>query len=195
VRLDVTVPFGAQLEILGSERAERRGPDAWAVEIGDLVARQDREVVLRVNFPDGRPGDPADVAVAVRDRDGTFAAEGAVARWIYADHATNDRQPRTHDVDRLVARLFAARARMEAVGFNKAGDFRHAMASLQGVASRIRSYAEDDPELLDLVSELEGQAVREVGVAMAPARQKRMYSDAAYLRRTRTSEGKAQRKP
>jgi Ca-activated chloride channel family protein len=195
VRLEVTLPYGAQLEMLGHERVERHGPDAWTVEVGDLVARQEREVVLRVNFPYGSPGEPADVTVAVRDRDGAFADDRAAARWLYADHLTNDRQPRTHDVDRLVARLFAARARMEAVGLNKARDFRRASASLQGVAGRIRGYAEGDEELLGLASELEGQALREVGVAMAPARQKEMYSDAAYVRRTRTEDGKALRKP
>jgi len=30
---------------------------------------------------------------------------------------------------------------------------------------------------------------------MAPARQKEMYSDAAYLRRTRTADGQALRRP
>jgi Ca-activated chloride channel homolog len=195
VRLEVTLPFGAQLEILGSERAERRGGEGWTVEVGDLVARQGREVVLRLNFPDGRPGEPADVTVAVRDRDGAFADGRAAARWLYADHATNDHQPRTRDVDRLVARLFAARARMDAVSLNKDRDYRRASATLQGVAARIRGYADGDPELLDLASELEGQAVREVGAAMAPARQKAMYSDAAYLRRTRTADGQAVRRP
>jgi len=194
VRLEVALPPGTQLEILGPERVERRAPEAWSVEVGDLVARQDREIVLRLSFPHGRPGDLADVTVAVRDRDGAFGAGHAAARWIYADHATNDRQARTREVDRPVARLFAARARMEAVGFNKAGDFRRASTSLQRVAERIRSYADGDRELLDLAAELEGQALREVGVAMAPARQKEMYSDAAYLRRTRTADGQAMRR-
>ena len=72
---------------------------------------------------------------------------------------------------------------------------RRASAALQGVASRIRGYAEGDPELLSLASELEGQALREVGAAMAPARQKAMYSDAAYLRRTRAAAGQALRRP
>ena len=195
VRLEVMLPFGAQLEILGPERVERRGPDAWSVEVGELVARQEREVVLRLNFPSGMPGEPADVAVAVSDRDGAFAAGRAAARWLYADHATNDRQPRTHDVDRVVARLFAARARMEAVSLNKAGEFRRASGSLQGVAARIRGYADGDQELLGLAAELEGQAEREVAVAMAPARQKEMYSDASYLRRARMPDGQALRRP
>lgn len=195
VRLGVGLPFGAQLEMLGHERVERHGPEAWTVEVGDLVARQEREVVLRINFPHGSPGAPADVTVAVHDRDGAFAGDRAVAHWAYADHATNDRQARTHEVDRLVARLFAARARMEAVGFNKAGDFRRSSGSLTGVASRIRGYAAGDRELLELADELERAAVNEVSVAMAPAMQKSMYSDAAYMRRARTADGKAQRKP
>ncbi len=194
VRLEVGLPYGAQLEILGPERVERQGAQAWTVAVGDLVARQDREVVLRVNFPYGEVGQPADMSVAVLDRDGIFAAERAEARWVYADHATNDRQPRTRDVDRLVARLFAARARMEAVTFNKAGDYRRASRSIAGVASRIRAYAGDDPELRDLVRELERSASEEVSVAMTPALQKSMYSDSAYLRRARTADGKAQRR-
>ena len=129
---------------LGPERVERRAPEAWSVDVGDLVARQDREIVLRLSFPNGRPGDAADITVTVHDRDGAFGARRAAARWIYADHATNDRQARSREVDRLVARLFAARARMEAVGLNKAGDFRRASTSLQGVAGRIRSYAQGD---------------------------------------------------
>jgi Ca-activated chloride channel homolog len=194
VRLEVALPIGAQLEVLGHELIERHASDAWTVDVGDLVARQEREVVLRINFPYGSPGEPADVTVAVRDRDGVFARDRAAARWTYADHATNDRQPRTHDVDRLVARLFAARARMEAVAYNKSRDFRRASAALNGVASRIRSYAADDPQLRELAVELEREAAEEVSVAMAPAMQKAMYSDAAYLRRARTPEGKAQRR-
>ena len=93
VRLEVTLPLGTQLEILGPERVERRAPEAWSVEVGDLVARQDRELVLRLSFASGRPGDAADITVMVQDRDGAFGARRAAARWIYADHATNDRRP------------------------------------------------------------------------------------------------------
>jgi Ca-activated chloride channel family protein len=193
VRLEVTLPAGAQLEMLGHERVERHGPEAWTVDVGDLVACQEREVVLRVNFPYGTLGEVADVAVVVRDRDGVFAGDGAAARWTYADHATNDRQQRTPDVDRLVAQLFAARARMEAVTYNKAGDYRRASGSLTGVAGRIRSYAADDPQLGELVVELEREAAEEVSVAMAPAMQKAMYSDANYVQRSRMADGKARR--
>ena len=194
VRLEVTLPSGAQLEMLGPERVERTGPHGWTVAVGDLVARQEREVVLRVNFPQGTPGDIADVTVTVHDRDGAFAGDRATVRWTYADHLTNDRQARTPEVDRLVARLFAARARMEAVALNKAGDFRRASATLAGVGERIRSYAHGDQELLRLAEELDDDAERKVSLAMAPAMQKAMYSDASYLRRMRDPAGKARRR-
>ena len=194
VRLDVGLPFGAQLELLGSERPERRGPEAWSVELGDLVARQEREIVLRVNFPTGSPGEPADVTVAVRDRDGAFSGDRAAASWVYADHGANDRQPRTHDVDRVVAQQLAARARMEAVERNKAGDYRRASASLAGVAGRIRSYADGDAFLVTLADELDTEARDKVSAAMPAALQKEMYSDASYLQKSRLADGKARRR-
>ena len=194
VRIEVTAPYGVQLEMLGPERVERLGPEAWSVAVGDLVARQEREVVLRVSFPHGTPGEAADLTVAVHDRDGAFAGGRAAARWTYADHATNDRQPRVPEVDRLVARLFAAGARMEAVTLNKAGDFRRASGALAGVAERIRSYAHGDQELLRLADELEDDATGRLSAAMAPAMQKAMYSDASYVRQMRSPDGKARRR-
>jgi hypothetical protein len=194
VRLEVGLPAGARLDVLGPERVERIGGDAWAVAVGDLVACQEREVVLRISFAYGSPGEEADVTVAVRDRDGAFGDGRAAARWTYADHAANDRQPRTPEVDRLVARLFAARARMEAVSRNKAGDFRGAATALTGVAGRIRGYADSDPELLGLAADLEDEAAHKVSLAMAPAMQKAMYSNSAYLRRMREPDGSARRR-
>ena len=44
--------------------------------------------------------------------------------WAYADNAANDHQERDRVVDRAVARIFAARARQEAVGRNRHGDSR-----------------------------------------------------------------------
>ena len=43
--------------------------------------------------------------------------------WSYADDRANDDQPRDAEVDRAVGRLFAARARQEAVQRNRAGDY------------------------------------------------------------------------
>ena len=58
---------------------------------------------------------------SLSDRDGVLGAAGAKLGWEYADNKLNDLQDRDRDVDRAVARIFAARARQEAIGRNRAG--------------------------------------------------------------------------
>ena len=73
--------------------------------------------------------------------------------WEYADDRTNDAQPRDRSVDRAVARLFAARARQDAVKLNRAGDYRTPLADAgrRGADRRLRG---SDAELRALVAEL-----------------------------------------
>ena len=135
----------------GSSRSAPTRPRAHGnrttVALGDLVSEQVVEVVLRLSFPYGDLGRETGAIVALTDRDGTFAAGGPAETepvrltWSYADHAANDRQPRDREVDRAVARLFAARARQDAVQRNRGGDFIHARSALTSTAERIRSYA------------------------------------------------------
>ena len=74
--------------------------------------------------------------------------------FAYATHGENDRQERDSDVDREVAKLYAARARREAAEMNRRGSFKEGQRVLLGTAQRIGEYANDDPELLALVVEL-----------------------------------------
>ena len=85
--------------------------------------------------------------------------------WAYADDAANDHQERDRVVDRAVARIFAARARQEAVGRNRHGDFDGARHAVEATARRIRGYAGRDAELRAILAELEG-AVQELAVPM-----------------------------
>ena len=67
--------------------------------------------------------------MALTDRDGVFGPGGVGETepqrltWSYADDRANDDQPRDAEVDRAVGRLFAARARQEAVQRNRRGDY------------------------------------------------------------------------
>lgn len=194
VRLEIAAPYGAQVETLGLEHVERRRPDTWAIEVGDLVARQEREVVIRISFPQGTIGEPADIGVTVRDRDGAFAGGAVVARWTYADHATNDGQARNVEVDRIVAGLSAAKARREAVQLNKAGDYRRATTALKGAAGRVREYAGDDAELNRLVLALEEEADLAFSAPMPLAEQKMRFAQASYAANQRSDTGFARRK-
>ena len=152
------------------------------------------QVVLRLNFPYGEIGSQTGALISLSDRDGAFEATSVKLGWEYADNKTNDLQDRDRDVDRAVARIFAARARQEAVGRNRAGDYRGARDALSGVARRIRDYAGRDHELREIVSELE----RETAVMAAPMPElsrKAAFFASANAARMRSPEGKATKGP
>ena len=169
------------------------------VHLGELVSEQVLDVVLRLSFPYGLLGRETGAIVALTDRDGVFAAGGAgeaqPARltWSYADDRANDAQPRDRVVDRAVARLFAARARQEAVARNRNGDFTGARRVLESTAKRIRAYASGDPELTELVDALLGEEQRFSAPMPEPARKSVHYA-AANLLHSRDPQGRSVRR-
>ena len=119
VVLDLTLPESVRVDPLSPFRVEQ-SPGRARVYLGDMLSGQVLSVVLRVTFDFGEVGREVGVVVRVVDRDRAFetampAPEPVTLAWRYADHAANDAQPRDRDVDRVVARMFAERARQEAV--------------------------------------------------------------------------------
>ena len=135
--------------------------------------------------------------MALTDRDGTFAAGAGVTEsrlaWTYADDRANDDQPRDRDVDRAVARLFAARARQEAVGRNRQGDYAGARRILDATASRIRGYAGDDPALRDLLDTMVREETVYAAPMAEPARKQAHFASANALR-SRDAAGRSVRR-
>ena len=195
VSLEVGVPEGVRVELLSA--LESRFVDAHAeIRLNDLVSEQRQAVVVRLNFPYGEIGRGHAVRVAIHDRFGTFGEleAGAIAapRFEYADDRTNDLQPRDVDVDRAVARAFAARVRREALDLNRGGRFSEAAARLRGVADRIRGYAGADPEMLRIVAELQSDE-GSMAAPMAPMAAKQAFYSSATMARGRAPDGKALR--
>jgi Ca-activated chloride channel family protein len=193
VALRVEAGEGVVVEPLRLFRAHVEAP-ATVVELGDLVSGQHLRLVLRLNFPYGDVGRERTVRLSLTDREGVFRGSEAELTFEYADHRANDLQGRDREVDREVARTFAARARKAAAEHNKAGSYRLAEEALRGVARRIRGYAGDDPELLRIVASLEGE-YRTVAAPMAASAQKQMHYESTYLMRGRDVQGRAQRRP
>jgi hypothetical protein len=196
VVLEVTAPESVVVEPMTPFRVERRA-SRTLVHLGDLVSGQVLRLVLRVTFPYGEAGREIGALVGVRDRDGAFtAAEPELApvamAWAWADHVANDTQPRDGEVDRVVAQVFAARARQEAVRLNRAGDFAAASVALKGVARRVRSYAGRDPMLREIAMGLESEAAV-AAAPMAELSRKQMHFASANVMRSRSVEGKARR--
>ena len=156
--------------------------------IGDLVVGQKVELVLRVRFPQVAEGAQTTAFFTIADRDGVLKADGCTLTWEHASHAANDDQPRDRDVDRAVARIHAARARLEAVQLNRQGEYDHARQALRGVARRIGEYAGDDAALNDLAGSLVAEEYRHGGAddgdraARAPTSRRRTSSARATSR-------------
>jgi hypothetical protein len=192
--LEVLAGEGIDVEAISPQRVDTRGVRS-VVGLGDLVADQVVEVVLRLTFPYGRLGQ--ETGIIVRALDGTGAFDAAGVRdprltWTWADNAANDAQPRDVDVDRAVARQFAARARQEAVALNRQGDFEGARNAVNGVARRIRKYAGRDAAMRDLVHALEDEA-EQFRAPMAPALLKQVHFSAGNAARSRDMSGRAMR--
>jgi len=115
--------------------------------VGDLVIGQKVKFALRVRFPDMPIAAHTSAFFTIGDRDGVLKADGCTLAWQHAEGADVDAQPRDRHVDRAVARIYAARARLEAVHLNRLGEYTDARHALRGVARRIAGYAGSDTEL------------------------------------------------
>jgi Ca-activated chloride channel family protein len=185
VGLEVIAAEGVRVDAISPHSLSSRGSRSVA-SLGDLVADQAVEVVLRFTFPYGDLGRDTRVIVGL---------DGASERliWTYADDPTNDAQPRDRDVDRAVARQFAARARQEAVRHNRVHDFDAARRLLAGTAKRIGRYADGDPILRNLVQELQSE-VDAFGVPLPERSLKEAHFASANLARSRDVMGRSLRR-
>ena len=196
VVLELTLPESIRIDSLSPFRVERRGGRAL-VYLGDMVSGQMLSIVLRVTFDYGEVGREVGVGVRVLDRDGAFErAEPGLSpvtvAWAYDDNPANDAQPRDRNVDRVVARLFAERAKQEAVRLNRAGQFAEAAKQLDGVRKRVAAYAGSDPELRAIGDELRVEAPAYAAAMPEMQRKQNYYASSAALR-MRTPDGKSQR--
>lgn len=192
--IEVLAGEGIAVETISPHRLTGHGTRSL-VALGDLVADQVVDVVLRLMFPYGQLGRDTGIIVRAIDREGAFAAAGirdARLTWTWADDRANDAQPRDADVDRAVARQFAARARQEAVACNRSGDFDGARRVLEGTAKRIRKYAGRDQAMRALIAELEAETGR-FATPMPAALLKQVHFASANVARSRDMSGRAMR--
>lgn len=191
VELRLTLPDGVRVESLGAFPAIA-ADGGTVIALGDLVSGQEVEVPLRLSFPVGKAGETHTAVVALADRDGAFGSAFGRLSWEHADDAANDAQPRERAVDRVVASVFAARARQEAVRLNRMGDYRGARAVLEKTAGRIRRYAGDDVELRRIAEGLLAEA--STFERIMPERSRKVaYAQSAYALQSRAPSGAAMR--
>ncbi|HYO43706.1 MAG TPA: VWA domain-containing protein [Candidatus Limnocylindrales bacterium] len=196
VFLELTLPESVRVDSLSPFRVEQSGGRA-RILLGDMVSGQLLSIALRVTFDFGTVGREVGVMLRVADRDGAFeratpAITGVSLAWAYADTGTNDHQPRDVEVDRVVARLFAERAKQDAVRLNREGRYDDAKRALDGVRKRVHAYAGSDPVLRELVDQLSEEQV-EFAAPMPEMMRKRAYFASSTVSRARTADGKSRR--
>ena len=192
VTLEVTAPAEVRVDSL-TAHPPGRADGRTVVRLGDLVSEQVLDVVLRLNFGYGERGGEVDATFVVADRDGVLDHAGTRLAWQYADDRTNDLQERDREIDRLVARLFAARARDEALDLNRRGAYGEAQSRLRATARRIRDYAGRDSELRSIVAELERDATA-WSAPMAAMEVKAAHFAASNVAHRRDVLGRAQKR-
>jgi Ca-activated chloride channel family protein len=163
------------------------------IELGSLVSRQDVSLVVMFEFPMGRAGEELQIGFGVRDRQSVIEAPGVRWTWTFAAHAANDSQPRDRVVDHAVATLYAARARREALKYNRLGEYDQARHALRSTAERILGYAGNDEFLNRLAHELIEERTAYSAPMTAMASKARYYSTQNVMR-MRDQTGKAKRK-
>jgi Ca-activated chloride channel family protein len=197
--LTIALPRGAEATVLNRFRSRRsQGRTGNTIELGDLVSAQELDVVIRVKFPLGEVDERVVVTATLGDEtteraDPSLRSGRQSVEFTYASHAANDDQPRDADVDREVARVYAALARAEATEANRHGDFDRARRALVDTARHILEYAEDDSEMQALVKALRDEVPQYAEQLMSPMALKQSFYVAESSVKGRSAEGKARR--
>jgi Mg-chelatase subunit ChlD len=150
-------------------------------------------VVLRVDIGPRDLGAKTPLVIQLADDDGAFRAVPPVQlAFESAPHAANDAQRRDVEVDRAVARIYAALAEREAIAWNRRHAFDRAERVLNNTSRRIMLYAGSDPELNALAEQLKA-AIGKYTRPMDEYSRKSTHAGTVFLTRSRGETGWSKR--
>jgi hypothetical protein len=191
--IEIPLPHWADAEVLNRFRSSRiHDGNALRIELGDVVSAQEVEVVVRIRFPRREEGATVSAQAFLAGAGTEREMSSGIVSWTYAGHRENDLQPRDVTVDRLVASLYATRARAEATEANRDGDFERAGRVIENTVRRIRQYAGSDRELNRTWRMLDDERQQYDQVLMSPMAMKAAFYVAETAWKGRPS-GRARR--
>jgi Ca-activated chloride channel family protein len=193
VVLEIAAPAGVHVAPLNPFPFQDRD-GMVRIALGDLVAEQELELVIRVDLPANAPGESRPLSFALRDRDGVLGAPRGEVTFRHAPDDEVRAQPRDPAAMLATARLYASRARAEALERNRFGDYRGARLVLEDAIRGIRRRAGDDPAILAVVAELEHDR-DELEAPMDVMQLKRMHFANTTIMYDRDSTTGRSRKP
>ena len=164
--------------------------------LGDLVADQVQDVVLRLTFPFGQLGRETGIIVGISDREGVFAAAGVRDARAVVDlgRGRGERWPAARRRTSIAPwRASSPRGPARtAVLRNRVGDYAAARHALEATAKRIKGYAARDAVLREVADSLESESLQ-AAAPMSARLAKEMYSDSYYEARQRDPMGRSRK--
>ena len=176
VRLELALDASVEAEVISAYWAEQ-SPGRLSVTVGDLLAGDERHVVVRLCFPaeDGRPDRPVRARLVWQSEGVERYGEWQALTFAYASAAACAAEPRDPAVMHWVGLHQADRAEQRATELNRQGDFAGAAQVVAHTAGEIARYAGNDPALGAALAELR-QVQPEVAAPMASLAAKEMYA-------------------
>jgi Ca-activated chloride channel family protein len=157
VRLEIKATPGTGAEVVSLYWSQATRASSWTISLGDLLASEERHVLVRFEFSGSEP-DAAHVVQARLVWVGVDGAEGSTPwqeiAFEYADTAARGAESADPSVLRIVGQQHAERARRDAVARSRAGDVNGARHLLRRVARRIDEYAGTDAVLRSALADL-----------------------------------------
>ncbi|MDO8691661.1 MAG: VWA domain-containing protein, partial [Dehalococcoidia bacterium] len=158
VAIELEVGPDTEVDVVSAYRSqpspERR---SYTIGVGDLLAGEERHVVVRFHFPaqHGQDGQAIRARLLWNDGNNVYTTDWQETGFSYADNRACDAERRDSAVMKWVGLHHAERAKLEATALNRRGDLNGARKRVHSVVKRIHSYADGDADLLQAVEELE----------------------------------------
>lgn len=190
VVVHLRLPDHATLEVLNDFPTSGSGP-TQTVTLGHLVSGQTVTVLLRITCPAGPTGASLSLGASVASAEQPASGWNDLA-WTFADDEACAAQALDHEVVAAVVRVDDARARREAVYYNRRGNFEGARQALERTAREVYERVGDVDEARTVVARmLEDAAMFEV--PMAPSMCKSTEYSSRSVLASRDQAGRARR--
>lgn len=166
--LELEFAEGLDVDLLSDYWAAREDAGRIRIAIGDLIAGEERHIVVRLCFPARRgPGEwLVRTRLLWREKGALRSTDWLDLRFAYAPEAACDAEEPDRTVMHWACLHDAERAKREAVARSRRGDLDGARLSLMATTERMRPYAASDAHVGISMMSVERMAER---VARAPA--------------------------
>jgi Ca-activated chloride channel family protein len=133
-----------------------KGKQHLVIDVGDLIANEERNLVMNLHFPEYMEGMKITVRARLlcEDNGSDYASIWQEMEFEAASHDTCDKERHDMKVMHWVGLHHAERAKKEALDLDQRGNLPAALHRLDGVIKRMTAYAKKDPDLMNAITEL-----------------------------------------